>query len=833
MFAFGFGRGNRGAVRGALCPAVSLLSIAAIRAFAIEPEFECSWVPGGTPPYYWCGYGEVCCREEGYPPTQWPGSTCCGTDCCTNGQQGCCGGQSCYNLDNAQCCLNPTRICSADKQCCGALCIPLDALCCDGAACGVAGWDCCDDGGCCPPGQTCSDCGCLEADEACCGGRQRYETETHRCCEDDPDPLYPVYTCLKESTCCAGNCADPPDVCCDGHVCYPDYCGEYSCDCVNCDDNNPCTTDHCQVPTGCYRTFNTLPCNDGDACTINDHCQGGVCGGGGPRPCDNGLYCDGYEGCDPATGCTQGTPIDCNDGNPCTEDRCNEPGGCQHGCIAGNFRGAPEPPDADDRTFISQVMDQQASPGQTEMMFPVFTTRYAGPTHADNPQNPFIGGTLVHANALVSSELAAEYAEIFITAKHVNTSKLHYVAFNGQWLGSTINPVQHLSNASCGWHTSRFVVRLDRVRFPAAPGNGGPPTPKENTIRIVIDGQPDCLKVHAVWLKVKLMSPIILIHGNGSNPAFFDRQGFMSDLHVGLVRDNTIQLAANLDPALRGRGRIYDNAEDLRMQLLVLVASYGVDSIHLVAHSKGGLDTRDFLGRHYETVPFDVLSLTTLSTPHDGSVLADIMETYEAFLRTDFGVRFSGSFPTGAQLLSRLVLGNDEGRVDLTVKATAAFNAENVRVLPEDVQFNTLAADADRDGTGTLNTLGEIDMLHLEDQSLTLLPPLGAILAVNHVYQILRQVERVDVQLDTRFDASGVLVRTAHVIGIAPALPSGNDALVTLRSGRGDGGFNELVSNHRPFIGALGRNHATIADVAVYAILSWLVARERTIGDLR
>ena len=34
--------------------------------------------------------------------------------------------------------------------------------------------------------------------------------------------------------------------------------------------------------------------------------------------CDDGLWCNGVETCDPATGCVAGTPLDCDDANACT-----------------------------------------------------------------------------------------------------------------------------------------------------------------------------------------------------------------------------------------------------------------------------------------------------------------------------------------------------------------------------------------------------------------------------------------------------------------------------------------------------------------------------------
>jgi hypothetical protein len=68
---------------------------------------------------------------------------------------------------------------------------------------------------------------------------------------------------------------------------------------VTCDDGIDCTDDTCIPATGCQYTP-----NNGN--------------------CDNGLYCDGEETCDPGSGCQAGTPVDCNDGVFCTIDSCEE-----------------------------------------------------------------------------------------------------------------------------------------------------------------------------------------------------------------------------------------------------------------------------------------------------------------------------------------------------------------------------------------------------------------------------------------------------------------------------------------------------------------------------
>jgi len=48
------------------------------------------------------------------------------------------------------------------------------------------------------------------------------------------------------------------------------------------------------------------------------------CGCSSDADCDDGIFCNGTETCDPVTGCQSSGVIDCNDENPCTTDTCNE-----------------------------------------------------------------------------------------------------------------------------------------------------------------------------------------------------------------------------------------------------------------------------------------------------------------------------------------------------------------------------------------------------------------------------------------------------------------------------------------------------------------------------
>ena len=100
-----------------------------------------------------------------------------------------------------------------------------------------------------------------------------------------------------------------------------------------CDDGNPCTDDSCTGEQLCTHVPNTLPCDDGDACTQLDGCVGGVCAGSSPVLCQTPSPCHLAGVCNPDTGaCTDpqspdGSP--CDDGDPCTlVDQCDA-GSCK------------------------------------------------------------------------------------------------------------------------------------------------------------------------------------------------------------------------------------------------------------------------------------------------------------------------------------------------------------------------------------------------------------------------------------------------------------------------------------------------------------------------
>lgn len=138
---------------------------------------------------------------------------------------------------------------------------------------------------------------------------------------------------------------------------------------ITCDDNNSCTIDSCNEKTGCAHKFTpNATCSDGDPCTINDHCDNGICLSGSKLECNDQNVCTADscdqlsgtctylplpegQGCNDGDACTQGDACKggacksgpnkpCVDGDPCTNDSCNSAtGACEYKFAA--FNGQP------------------------------------------------------------------------------------------------------------------------------------------------------------------------------------------------------------------------------------------------------------------------------------------------------------------------------------------------------------------------------------------------------------------------------------------------------------------------------------------------------------
>ena len=166
-------------------------------------------------------------------------------------------------------------------------------------------------------------------------------------------------SCDADSGACGLAIANEGALCNNGDICsHSETCVEGVCTGgtpVNCNDGNPCTTDTCVAEEGCHHEATEAPCSDGNQCTTGDHCEAGICVGGGSVGCGDGNPCTD-DACEPANGCVHslnevlcddgdpctqgdvcalglcvsGQVVDCDDDNPCTNDICQPGGPCAY-----------------------------------------------------------------------------------------------------------------------------------------------------------------------------------------------------------------------------------------------------------------------------------------------------------------------------------------------------------------------------------------------------------------------------------------------------------------------------------------------------------------------
>jgi hypothetical protein len=212
-------------------------------------------------------------------------------------------------------------------------------------------------------GEECDTDGNLCTKESCDSGAVCVATDQVNTCEAETksDPCQ-YWDCNTKTGDCEGTGFAGEISCNDGNECTKnDTCEMDEFSFISCkgtslpvDDGNECTDDYCVDGTVNHDPIEGLPCDTGDACTPLGLCADGLCEfkgcecvvdgdcpdtpcmqnkcdpdtgtcqAGEPVNCDNGLFCDGKETCDPAQGCQSGATPKLDDGVNCTVDSCDE-----------------------------------------------------------------------------------------------------------------------------------------------------------------------------------------------------------------------------------------------------------------------------------------------------------------------------------------------------------------------------------------------------------------------------------------------------------------------------------------------------------------------------
>lgn len=306
-----------------------------INAFCLSPVCdpetgECSFAPAHD--------GEACSDED----------TCTLGDLCDNGV---CTSQAFLGCDDDNVCTED--LCDPASGCKHA---PQEGECDDANPCTVG--DYCAAGECVPAGPLDCDDGKVCTTDGCHPESGCFAEPNTAICDDHD-------ACTQDDLCAGGDCHPGGEVNCDdANVCTDDTCNpetgcvhtanDAACDDLNpctlgdhcsggncigeaaieCDDDNVCTDDLCDLETGCKFVPNSAPCNDEDACTTADFCNLGECLGGPALPCEDNNPCTD-DSCDAEVGC-QFVPnaVECDDGNPCTVDDSCVAGWCKGGDTA-------------------------------------------------------------------------------------------------------------------------------------------------------------------------------------------------------------------------------------------------------------------------------------------------------------------------------------------------------------------------------------------------------------------------------------------------------------------------------------------------------------------
>ena len=263
------------------------------------------------------------CKKDGDCQAQEDGNLCNGTLFCNKTTGGCEFNPAtvliCPTVDDTTC---QATVCAKKTG----KCIPNTPInngfaCDDGNPCTYS--DSCLAGKCQSGVVTCecgidADCAKKEDDDACTGPLFCDKSGPHNVCK--PNPAKTVTCALekkKDGPCTRTEC-NPKTAVCEQKAVN---------DKAVCKEGTLCTTVYICLAGTCTKG-KPLDCNDGNPCTVDtcDDFQGCKHAITNAVPCDDANFCTSDDVC--VKGFCTGTSVDCDDGTPCTQDVCAPLSGC-------------------------------------------------------------------------------------------------------------------------------------------------------------------------------------------------------------------------------------------------------------------------------------------------------------------------------------------------------------------------------------------------------------------------------------------------------------------------------------------------------------------------
>lgn len=162
----------------------------------------------------------------------------------------------------------------------------------------------------------------------------------------------------------------------------------------------------------------------------------------------------------------------------------------------------------------------------------------------------------------------------------------------------------------------------------------------------------------------KLKYPVVLVHGIAAK----DNSLFWGRIPERL-KESGIEVTLGQTDSW---GSIESNANTLRKTIDTVLEKYHTDKINIIAHSKGGLDSRHAISSMGYAPK--VASLTTISTPHLGSEIADYIFD-KKYIHTQYAKKLTYAL---AKLYGDESPDPHEMLKDITAKNMIKFNQQNL-----------------------------------------------------------------------------------------------------------------------------------------------------------
>jgi pimeloyl-ACP methyl ester carboxylesterase len=405
-------------------------------------------------------------------------------------------------------------------------------------------------------------------------------------------------------------------------------------------------------------------------------------------------------------------------------------------------------------------------------------------------------GTLIDSGKLVANGVLSAQATIRFPVFDIDdkaategtySPEVDRVSFNGRFKKT-------LEGFNQTWTDDSLLVPIEEIKFG-----------QDNNLEIDIDTANSdaeywCMAVDWVSIEFDVTPPYILQHGIAANQSTWEEATAPGVLRA-LDERGVLHTRFSLGAGNGGNASVAANAIELNRQITAFLKPLKADKVHVIAHSKGGLDTQAMQALAPE---FTIMSLSTLSTPHLGSVAADLSIIQKQSANDKIN---SGADPQGfaAAYVNTWTFGQGPqlpGLADLTTyAATAALSTGQRNNIPKTY---TIGANADLNHDNDLTS----------NESAPLFPS-AAHYAAERAWRVLRDFSSANMTLTTVpggiFGSRTVLTYNT----VVATAPQANDIVVTEGSANPGYGFpiNNVDANHSTV--KSGANIDTILDTTL------------------